>query len=287
MVVAPHPKDPRRKLKIVFFFTVISFLVGILCFWPYLEEEHRRMDPWMSVLVWVSDCVGLIWFTWYFIKHFVLGEPFRYGAGESPRMTQWWLALISLTVAISFDLWITYTAADDERAELARAVVANGDILSVERKSAEKSHVYTIDCRFQDGQGAWWDGRFRLNEDRRTREFKDNLPVRIQQALRNDQLPCPISIAYDPILPARNWIAGIDPGHGHRFHAFALCIHLFQGIAIIYFVQLLRQAIKTHHQLPWWYDLHNVVPFMVEAAFLGGFGGLIRVGSIVTDLAFN
>lgn len=280
--------DPRQKLKVLFFFTIASFVLGILFFWPYLEDEHRRMDPSMSILVWVSDGIGLAWFTWYFTKHYVLGEPFRYGTGESPRLTQgWWLALVSLTAAIGFDLWVAFTLMNDERDGLARAVVAKGEIRSVEKKSAAEYHLYTIQCRFQDGQGAWHDGRFQLNEHRKTKRFKDNLPGEVQQALRNKQVPSPITIAYDPVLPERNWIAGSNAGDDNRFFVFALLIRFFQGLAIFNFVVFLRQEIKTQQQLPWWYDLHMVLPFMVEATFLGFFGGLIRGLGFLVDLAFN
>jgi hypothetical protein len=280
--------EPRQKLKVLFFLTVASFVLGLLCFFPYLEEEHRRMDPSMRILVWGSDGIGLIWFTWYFTKHYRLGEPFRHGMGESPRLTrEWWLALVSLTASLAFDLAVTSMLEKDERAGLARAVVVKGAIHSVERTSGSKFHSYTIRCRFQDGHGAWHEGRFPLNEHRGTHQFKDALPVEVQQALRDGRVPCPIPLAYDPVLPGRNWIAGIDPGEGYRFHALSWCIRLFQGIAILNFVVFLRQAIQTHSRLPWWYDLHMVLPFLVGSAFLGFFGSLIRVTGFVVQLVFN
>jgi hypothetical protein len=192
-----------------------------------------------------------------------------------------------LSEADGFDLWVTCTLWNNERDGLARAVVAAGEIRSVERKSGSEYHEYTIRCRFRDGQGTWQDGCFRLHEHRTTHQFEDRLPAQVQQALRNKQLPCPISIAYDPVLPARNWIAGNEPGDGQRFHFFALLIRFFQGLAILNFLTFLLLAIKNHHQLPWWYDLHMVVPFMVEAAFLGVFGGLLRGVGVLVELAFN
>jgi hypothetical protein len=244
-------EEPRRTLRILFSASVVLFVLGILFFWPYLEQEHRRMDPSMSLLVWGSDLIGLAWFTWYFTRHSVLGAPFRHGTSATPRLTRlWWLALISLTAAIVYDLWVTYRLWDDEQAGLARAVVVQGEIRAVERKSAAEYHSYHLECRFQDGQGLWQEGSFTVLEHRRTRQFKDALPAEVQQALRNGRMPCPIRIAYDPMLPARNWLAGIDADQGSRFHAFAWCIRLFQGIAIFNFVVLLRQAVQRQAACP-------------------------------------
>ncbi len=266
----PTANDPRQTLKVLFFLTLASFFLGLLFFWPFLEEEHRRMNPSMVWLVWVGDGFGLAWFTWYFTKHAVLGEPFRYGTAQSHRMRlDWWLALVTLTAAIGSDLWITYQLGAEERNGFARAVVVLGEIGSVEKKSAAKFHRYLIRCRFQDGQGAWQEGQFTLLEERNTEQFEDDLPVVV------------------PVLPARNWIADIHPNDGNRFYMMAGCIRLFQGIAIFNFVVFLREAVKKHGRLPWWFDLHMALPFMVESAFLGVTGGLIRGLGFLVDCVFN
>jgi hypothetical protein len=283
------PGDPRQKLKVLFALTVSSFVLGLLFFFPYLEEEHRRMDPWKGVLVWVGDVTGLIWFTYFFTRHYVLGKPFRDEAGPSDGVWRgWWLAFVSLAGAIGFDLWITFSLQGDERAGLARAVVTQGQIDSIKRTSAAEFHQYSIHCRFQDGQGNWEVANFTIGERRRTGSFPAGLPLEVGQAIRNGQVPSPIPIAYDPERPARNWVAGIDPGDGHRFHAFALCILLFQGLAIMGFVTTWREEMKKNpDKLPWWYDLHMVLPFMVEAGFLGFFGGLIWGLGWIVEVVFN
>ena len=280
--------NPRKSLKTLFFLTVTSFSFGLACYLPYLEREHRRMEPGRGYLLWVTDLFGLGWFTWYFVKHYILGGPVPYEADESPRITKvWWFALVSLVAFIFFDLSITGLVFVDEQEGRARAVVVEGEIRSVKKKWGGDMRFYTIQCRFQDAKGAWQDTRFVLREDWKARRFQDGLAEEVQQSLRNGKVPCPISIAYDPILPARNWVDGIE-NEGHigftgegRFHRIAWIIRFFQGVGILMFIWQLLLDIKQHQTLPWWYDLHMALPFMIEAVVLGLLGGLFLVVELI------
>jgi hypothetical protein len=275
--------DPRQTVKRLFLFSIAAFLFGLWCFWPIFENEHRRMDPWKSVLVWVGDVTGLIWFTVYFTRHHVLGQPFR----EGGITAGWWLALLSLAGAIGFDLAVTISLRSDELAGFARAVVAQGVMIDIKKKSASEYHQYHVRCRFPDGQGNWHDARFQIGEQRKTGRFPAGLPAEVGQTLRNGQVPSPLPVVYDPERPARNWVAGIDPEEGQRFHWWLVLIMLFQVVAIGNFVVFVRQKVRTRGRLPWWYDLHMVLPFLVQAACLGFLGGLMRGVGFLVELAFN
>ena len=66
----------RMALGVIFALTCAGLVVGWWGFWPYLEREHRRLEPWQVALIWVGDVTTLGWFARFVVQHILHGQPF-------------------------------------------------------------------------------------------------------------------------------------------------------------------------------------------------------------------
>ena len=74
----PMAQDgPKALLGILLLLTLAGLLVGIWWLFPYLVEEHKRMEWWKGVLVWVADAMSLFWFIGYCAVHYLFSEPLQ------------------------------------------------------------------------------------------------------------------------------------------------------------------------------------------------------------------
>src|SRR5262249_36584340 len=90
--------NPRTALAALFLLTYVGLGVGLWEWGPYLQREHRRLEPWKAMALWIGDATALAWFTWYCIRR----KPF----GLRPART-WSFALLSLLFTLGCDLAVT------------------------------------------------------------------------------------------------------------------------------------------------------------------------------------
>ncbi|SRR6266542_675286 len=270
--VRSEPTDERTArtvLAVLFVLTCVGLAVGLWGWAPYLEREHRRLEPWKAVLLWVGDITTLAWFTWYCIDHILRRRPF-----EPRRARTWSFALFSILFALACDLAVTVALILDERAAYQSAVETDGQVTAVAVKTFQSGIVkYDLTYRFLDRAGEWHTARYTVRS-RPGEGFPPEMPREVDEALRAGRRAFPVRVSYHPNWPNRSWVRGTGWDDADRLHYFSLLPLLFQLIGLLVFILLLRAEVQRTGTSPWWHDLYKVFPLMVEAAVFVLFGAL-------------
>jgi len=258
----------RPVTALLFLLVVAGLAVGACAFGPYLEREHRRLEPWKAPLVWLGLGLALLWFLQFCVAHGLAGRAVRPPpAGPEGLGRAWWLALITILAAVAADSWMALRCMWDEREGYAAAVRVPGQVHTVERREFPKNVPYVLSCAYQDRAGNVRQSRFALRE-----EAGLVLPPAVAAAARAGRVPFPVEVAYDPSWPGRDWLAGAGWDDNNRLHYFSLLVLLFQAGGLPLFMLALSGYKKRTGVYPWWYDLHKAYPALVAAAFLLLFG---------------
>ncbi len=122
--------------------------------------------------------------------------------------------------------------------------------------------------------------------EREDRKFLQPFSRSLKDSLRDGKVPVPISIAYDPELPTRNWVEGVENDQWRLYNFLGYMI-VIQGVALFNFAVFLACDMRYAKTVPWWHDLHMVFPLMVEAVCLGFAGVIVGVTGLVVDLVFG
>lgn len=95
-----------------------------------------------------------------------------------------------------------------------------------------------------------------------------------------------MSIAYDPALPARNWVEriGDDQWRLYNFLGLVVVVQLFFTFLFALFLAI---DIGLTKHVPWCYDLHMVLPLMVVSACFALAGLVVGVVNPLLDAAFG
>ena len=270
-VPAPGPARtstlPKRTLKFVMVYLTVGLLVGLWLFWPVLELDHRRLEPWKLFGILLGDIAALCWFMKFCVDQLFFkpadaedgpGGPEEFGPRDWPFVVGF---LISMTV----DQAMTIYTMVEEGWAFDRAVVARGRALSVETKDYLKSTHYHLHCAFQDQHRRSHRADFLVFYDKPTGPFTRGLPADVEQALKVGRPGFPVDVIYDPSWPGRCWIRGPDWGAQVLRHGASLFIFILQVIGLPFFL-------LTAH----WRRLYKVYPLMVEVGAFLSFGALQR-----------
>jgi hypothetical protein len=278
---AERERWARPVTALLFVMVVAGLAVGACAFGPYLEREHRRLEAWKAALVWLGLGVALLWFLQFCAAHGLAGRAVRPPpAGPGGLGRAWWLALVIILVALASDAWMVLRCMWDEQAGYAAAVRVPGQVLALERRDLGKSTLYVLHCTYRDRAGIVRRSRFTVR-DEIGRGMPPGLPPAVAAAVLAGRVPFPVEVAYDPALPARDWLAGAGWDDGNRLHYFSLAILAFQAITLPLFMVSLARYRQRHGAYPWWYDLHKAYPALIAAAFLLLFGLLeLQVGQL-------
>lgn len=267
----PGSSSPRTIVSVLYLVILAGLAVGVMAFGPYFVAEHQRLAPWEGVLVWLGDVVALFWFTVYFVRHSLLGLPQKEPAQASCRANLLGVFVLgSILASLGGDLWLTLHLRAAEREAFAGARRTEGTIEALTRTQFKKSVAYTLHCRYVDANGVGHQTVYQLRDPREL----PRLAPAVVQAVRAEQLPVPVTIAYDGNRPQRSWLADLGWKDMTRMHGFSLCVFFFQALGSVVFLIMLAGARASRGGLPWWYDLHAVWLVAVEAAFVLLFGGL-------------
>jgi hypothetical protein len=139
---------------------------------------------------------------------------------------------------------------------------------------------YQLDCTFKDTQGQNHEARFLVKEDPLT-GFPAAVPPATAQALRAGQVPVPLRISYDPSWPGRAWPTDFGWDDGNRLHYFSLMALVMRGAGLLLFVEFMAIVTYTTGRVPWWFDLHKALPFLVEVTFAAVVGPVFRLAGHV------
>jgi hypothetical protein len=245
----------RRWLAVVFALTCAGLAFGLWALFPHLVEEHRRLEPWQAVLIWIGDVVALFWFVCYFVMHTVQGRPLE-GARTGRK-----IAIFSLVLALATDLAATVLLQRDDQQRFQAAVVVPGEVHAVELRNSN-SGMYRLRCQFRSQDGVRREAFFYVGGVNK----RPDLPADLVRNLVQGQVPFPLKVSYDPQQPARTWITDLGGGrHGFRIHSLSALAVLLQGAILFLFHGVPGDLATMYGRDPWWIDLHRVYPLMVEA----------------------
>jgi hypothetical protein len=219
------------------------------------------------MLIWIGDLITLLWFCHYFVKHFLLKEPFE----PIVRPPSQLLPVTSLALAWVVDLTITLGTMYREKEAHTTAEEVAGRVTTVQKKEFPACVKYDLDCEFMDKQGQLYSCRFTIRNDRKE-GWPPGLPAPLAESMQAGQVPFPASVLYDADQPSRSWIAGIGWHDGERLYYFSLLPLIFQVFFLPLFLSILFERVRQEGQWPWWYDLYKVVPFFVEVGVFLLFG---------------
>ncbi len=205
MVIAsaswPSP-TPSAIVASLFLLILISIAVSIGSFGADFLREHQRLLWWEGVLLWLGDGMALFWFSVYFTRHVLLGVPI--GSG-SVRYAGFWLAFLSIITSMVADLTMVLLLLNRESRGVDEAIKVQGTVeaVSVSPTPGRGSIQYILYCRYADP--LQYVVEFVLTDPGKL----PKLPPETVQAIRLEQLPTPIAIAYDPERPGNCWLADL------------------------------------------------------------------------------
>ena len=250
---------------------VVAVVHGVLAFGCYLVNEHRRLSHFESAALWFGDAIGLFWF-FTFVVRWNFGsintEPRPVEEARFPKSV--WIMLISLTVGFLAELAMSLSLRHEERSGFKRAVPAVLVVDAINTSDGLDVGFFNLEGHYENAAGTTYRATFYLSE-------QDNLPRLPQwaaRAIRQQQAGLELPIVYDPQRPGRSWIPQLGWDDGNRLHYFSFMILFFQFLGAMLFFVLLKDAIKLHKHMPWWSELHCLLPLATEAFILALIGGL-------------
>ncbi|HEY7328221.1 MAG TPA: hypothetical protein VH592_11300 [Gemmataceae bacterium] len=188
-------------------------------------------------------------------------------------MRDWWPAL-SMLVAFSGDLAFTsYEIYEEYECRENKAQLTDGEILdySWRKYPAMEGHPagrsFLVRYHYQDEKRNSYFGTCStpIAEDGRA---VDSFPADVVEGLLAGRKPLPVRVLYDSDRPARNWLADV-PRLFEYDQVFLLSMAFLLGQFTILpgfmaaYIASVKQGV-----LPWWRDLLDVLPLIVEAAVL-------------------
>jgi hypothetical protein len=267
--------NPRQVVITLFVLTMAALVVGLVGFWPVLEAGHRRMPPWKIPIYWTADLVALAWFVRFSVVHGFAGRPLEdRPAGQCPGERPWWRPALHMLLAVGVEVGFTAYEVHEEFEARQNARVTSGEIYDYLRKKypgQKGSHpggtTFTVRYRYQDEQGRWHEGGCYTgwSDDGK---FHDRLPKEVTDGLAAGKKPLPLRVYYDPDWPARSWATD-----GCRLFDYGQ-LFLISGAFLIAQLTFLPACVAAYVQsawrgiLPWWHELVQAVPLMLEAVVL-------------------
>jgi hypothetical protein len=258
--------DPAPVLLLLLAGLLTGVGTGLWLFWPFLVREHERMGLLPSVLLWSGDVAALVSFLGYCVWHVTMGVPVRATVGPTEKLDRRLKVVTTgLVVALAVDLGTTLVLMEREDRAFARALRTEATVTRVRRRKFPFGTVYALDARFTDTTGTPHDATFLLQDDEKA-GLPWIIPLATQGAVRRGRVPFSIGVAFDPDHPGRNWLLGARWFDQERLHFFSLVVISAQLVAIALFALALEGVVRSRRQIPWWHDLHMVLPLAIEVA---------------------
>jgi len=252
-------------------------IYGIWAMFPYLVEEHRRLEPWKIGLIWIGDATALLWFIGYCVKGGSVSAADSH-VGRSPLARRWFVAAaVASGAAVLADASFTAYLMWDEHAAFAQGVPVTARVESISTKRAVAANIYSLQCAFPHDEKGPIVTSVRVYEPKRRGAFvmPPALPGDVAMHLRSAHAHFPLQLRYDPRWPWRCWIDALGAEDENRLEWFSFFALFFQAIVLLVFLLILSQHLKRGG-VPWWRDLHKVLPLGTEAFIMVLFGTIQR-----------
>jgi hypothetical protein len=170
------------------------------------------------------------------------------------------------------DVGITLFLIDEEKREFAAANVVVGQAISVRTKAFPRYLYHELQVQYQDMAGQRYEQPFLIQEDNFA-GFPPALPRALAEGIRKRQAPFDVRVSYHAALPDRSWLTDFGPVAGNRLHYFSLCLPIVQVLFLFLYGVILAIVVSHTKTVPWWFELHKLVPFLAAAVILAA-GGL-------------
>jgi hypothetical protein len=277
-----QPYSKRSKaLGVIFALTMLGFAVGMWGFGPYFIREMRRLEPWQAVLIWLGDATTLFWFAFFVARHYLSGEPLRERSWSAfKREKQWLIALFSFLLAAGLDLAITLGLMYEDHTRFSDAEVVEAEVVRIMCSAGATWRHFELQCRYQDKQRQSHEGFFLVSEYPPETNFPAAVPAAVAQNIRQQQTPFAIRVSYDPHWPGRSWLTDFGWNDGNRLHYVSLLMPIFQVWGLLMLAIAVAAYIKDYGIVPWWFDLHQVAPFIAQVLFLAFVGPPFRLSAM-------
>ena len=271
-------RSPRQVIGWLYLLIIAGLVVGAAAFGKHIVAEHRRLSFWDGFWVWIGDGVALFWATVYFVRHTLLRVPPAEPSGTT-RWTWflWVLALLSILASLGTDLWKTTALVQSEREAFETAKRTVGTIHSVTKTPFPHRTAYSLHCSYTGANGIAYRADFFVRDP-------DELPKLapgVVKAVRAEQFPVAVAIAYDEERPQRSWLADLGLKEKNRIlSGFSIGVLLFQTFVAVFFLAALAVTRASTGRLPWWHDMHGVILVAVEAGLALFIGTLVLIGGM-------
>src|SRR5215510_5276127 len=70
-------RGAQRSLELAILLSIPCFVWGIWVCWPKIVMDHGRLEPWKIAVQWTGDATALFWFLGFFVRRFVLRQPWK------------------------------------------------------------------------------------------------------------------------------------------------------------------------------------------------------------------
>lgn len=259
----------RVLLGLLYVSTCLVLVVGFVLFWPYLSVEHQRSEWWVGFLGWTNDLTIFFWFTHFFVRHSLRGQPLRTIPWEEFRGRRLlWTSAVALTLSMAVDAGASFYVREQDRAGHARARIMEGRVEAVRSQGTPDFLQYELQGTYADGRGerhafvfpAFYHRAVGYRAapglvEKHNGGLAPLLPKEAQEALRDGRMPFPFPVAYDPEFPARNWYPDLPWYEVNRFWHVS-------------WIMLICQAILVPM---WWLSFCYLIPVSVKKALQGNY----------------
>jgi hypothetical protein len=274
--VADAPLSVTRSRivrAIIFLATLGALIYGLQPLWPYLVDEHRRIEPWQWAFLWMGDLAALCWFV-----AFIVSPPSSFFSGlhvcevsEAPQPGVRTF-LLSMAAAIAIDAGHSAFLHHEDVHSFATAQIAPGEVVGVRPIRGADGCRYYVRVRFRDA------GNLVREENIRVQEIlARQIPAADRRALVAGRVPFPLRVSFDSGWPARCWLTDAGPLDGDRIYVMSYLVLLFQ-VGGTLFVAAIAHAYRLSGQTTWWESLQRPLPFMITS-FAFFFVGIIERSS--------
>lgn len=251
---------------------IVGVVHGTLGFGGYLVNEHRRLVWYEIVVLWLGDTIALFWFLRYVVRWRLGRCKFHSQPLESRKIPgSVWVMTLSMTFGLLAESGMTLMVRHDEFTGFGRAVPGVCTLTQIhDRTPKDLPTHWRLHGEYVDGAGQAHLVTYYLQAP----DDLLKLPPAIANGIRRKQPGLQLSIVYDPERTGRSWIPEAGWDDENRLHYLSLLVLFFQFLLTLVFVTLLWESIKKNCLLPWWTELHNVIPLGSAALIMALFGGL-------------
>lgn len=264
---APH--EVRAILTQAWCLFAFAMIFVWLGFGSYLIEEHQRL-VWYEILgIWTGDVLAFLWFAHFTVRWFFNRLPMTEIATQRLPISVWFGA-VSIAVGVAAEYWLAHAISRDEEQAFKRAVPVIYTVTSITAINGSAPTFWKLMGNYVDAAGTMHVATYRIPEKDVVRRF----PRPLVQSILNSQTPLVVPLVIDPVRPSRHWIPQLGWDDPNRFHKMSLLILLLQVLFSIVFFGSLHRKMTATGLLPWYAELHRIMPLVIEASFFAVFGVL-------------